>query len=93
MIYERFKELCERNNTSPTAICEKITGSKGNLATWKKGSVRSDDLNKIADYLDVDVNYLLGRTDTPPRYSKSPNQRKARISHLRTATTQRKRWR
>jgi transcriptional regulator with XRE-family HTH domain len=67
MIYERIKSLCNANGTSPTALCERLTGSKGNLPTWKKGNIRSEYLVTIAKEFNVSTDYLLGKTDTPYR--------------------------
>ena len=65
MIYERLCGLCKTNNTTPTALCVKITGSKGNLPTWKKGNIRSDYLLAIAKEFNVTTDYLLCKTDDP----------------------------
>jgi len=64
-MYERLENLCEKNGISITKLCVEITGSKGNLSTWKKGNINSESLRKIADYFDVSADYLLGRTDSP----------------------------
>ena len=66
-LYERLKKICRENNITPTVLCTKITGSPGNLATWKKGNIRTDYLIKIADYFGLSIDYLLGRdTDNQP---------------------------
>ena len=66
MVFERVKELCKKNGITPTALCVRITGSKGNLSTWKKGNIRSDYLVAIASMFDTTTDYLLGiKTDTP----------------------------
>jgi len=65
MIFSRFEELCAKKATTPTAVCKHITKSSGNLATWKNGNVRNDHLKALADYFEVSVDYLLGRTDDP----------------------------
>lgn len=64
-MYEIINELCKKNNISITKLCEIITNSSGNLATWKKGYMRSDYLQKIAEFFNVSADYLLGRTDNP----------------------------
>lgn len=63
-VYERLRELCKKNNLTPTSLCIDITGSQGNLATWKKGNIRSDYLLQIADRFGVSVDYLLGRNNS-----------------------------
>ena len=66
-MYEIINQLCKERKISITKLCEMVTNSSGNLATWKKGYMRSDYLQKIADYFDVSVDYLLGRTDEPKK--------------------------
>lgn len=60
-MYDRLKKICKENGLSVTALCEKATGNSGNLATWKKGYMRSDYLAICADILGVSTDYLLGR--------------------------------
>jgi len=67
MIFERIHDLCKKNGTTPTTVCEEITGSRGNLPTWKKGHVRSDYLIKIARRFNVSTDYLLGLSDFPEK--------------------------
>lgn len=62
-IYQIIEKLCKEKGTSPTALCTELTGSRGNLPTWQKGSINAESLKKIADYFDVSTDYLLGRTD------------------------------
>lgn len=64
-MYEMLKKLCLEKNISVSKLCEITTGSKGNLGTWKKGSFNAETLVKIADYFDVSVDYILGRTEHP----------------------------
>ena len=66
-MYEIINQLCKERKISITKLCEMVTNSSGNLATWKKGYMRSDYLQKIADYFGVSVDYLLGRTDEPQK--------------------------
>lgn len=60
-MYSRLEALCAEKKISITALCVKVTGSGGNLATWKKGYMRSDYLSRCADILGCSVDYLLGR--------------------------------
>ena len=64
-MYERLQELCKQRGTTITAVCEKVTGNKGNLRTWKKDYMRSDWLDKVASLLETSTDYILGRTDNP----------------------------
>lgn len=63
LIYKRLCDICAENDITPTALCVEITGSQGNLATWKKGNIRTDYLIGIANKLDCSTDYLLGITN------------------------------
>lgn len=62
VFYDTFKALCDKNGVS----CKKAVlemGLSNSLPTaWKKRGLtpKGDTLNKIADYFDVSVDYLLG---------------------------------
>lgn len=62
-MFERIKTLCLKNGLTVTELCKQVTGSSGNLPTWKKGNINPVSLVKIADYFHVSVDYLLGRTE------------------------------
>lgn len=59
--YKSLLRNCEENNTTPTALCKKLNLSTSKVTAWKNGSVpKGDTLQKIADYFNVSVDYLLG---------------------------------
>ena len=58
-MYERIQKLCEQNGTTITKLCILITGSSGNLNTWKKGYMRTDYLKNVANYFGVTTDYLI----------------------------------
>lgn len=62
-MYKRLQEICKSKGTNVTALCKEVTGNSGNLATWKKGYMRSDYLDKAADILGLSTDYILGRTE------------------------------
>lgn len=65
MFYERFAQLCKDNNISPSAAVEAIGLNKANASFWKKGSLPSSkNIQKLAEYFKVPVDYLLGGTDS-----------------------------
>lgn len=75
-MYELLQQLCKEKGTNITNLCIVITGSSGNLPTWKKGNINPESLRKIADYFDVSADYLLGRTDNPHETSISVTDNK-----------------
>lgn len=60
-MYELLKQLCQERNTNISNLCIEATGNSGNLATWRKGHMRSDYLAKCADILGVSTDYILQR--------------------------------
>lgn len=63
---EKIKNLCVKNGTSITALCKQITGSSGNLPTWKSGNIRNEHLIQIAELFNVSIDFLLGRVEKTP---------------------------
>jgi transcriptional regulator with XRE-family HTH domain len=63
MFYDIFKELCHNHGETPNAVCLKLGFSAAAAPYWKKSgkAPKRDGLEKIADYFDVSVEYLLGR--------------------------------
>lgn len=58
-MYQKLNELCHKRKIPISKLCEQVTHSPGNLATWKKGYMRSDYLKKCCEILDVSADYLL----------------------------------
>ena len=62
MFYDKFAKLCDEKNISPSRAGLSIGVSKTSVMRWKNNGVipKLDTLNKLADYFDVSVDYLLG---------------------------------
>ena len=66
-----INELCQKNNISQNKMlndCGAGTRTIQNILSGSSPSV--DKIYKIADYFDVSVDYLLGRTDNPDSHKK-----------------------
>lgn len=57
--------LCKEKGITITNLCKEVTGSSGNLSTWKKGYMRSDYIAKVSEILGCSIDYLVGRNDSP----------------------------
>lgn len=67
-LVERIKNLCEERKIT-IAELERNTGiSNGQIRKWNSTKPGIDKLNIIADYFDVSVDYLLGRTEQKRYY-------------------------
>lgn len=63
MFWERFYKLCEENKKKPLQIVNQLNIAAGSITKWKNGAIPSgSNLCLIADYFNVSVDYLLGRT-------------------------------
>lgn len=61
--YEIIKELAKQKKLSIRQLEMNLGYSNGYLAKWRVNTPNSDELSRIADYFDVSVDYLLGRTE------------------------------
>ena len=65
-IAETIKNICkEKEVVIKTMLDELGFGSNTMSAMYHGKSIAHDRLAKIADYLDISIDYLLGRTDSP----------------------------
>lgn len=64
-IADKIKETAKTKNTSVRSVLLNCGLGYNLMAGMKTSYPRSDNLVKIADYLDVSVDYLLGRTNDP----------------------------
>ena len=66
-IAERIKLIAKQKNISIKDMLFACELSKNAISSMLSGgsNPKSENLAKIADYLDCSVDYLLGRTDTP----------------------------
>ena len=67
MFYSRYCELCKENGKSPSAAAIEIGISKSSVSTWKNMNriPKMEQLQKIADYFGVTVDYLIGNVNEP----------------------------
>ena len=84
MFKTRFIELCNSRNESPTSVCLKIGLSNAIFAQWSESSVpRGATLQRLSDYFNVSVDYLLGKTDIKEKPSaKSEELLKTNTVHV-----------
>ena len=60
MFWDTLSSLCKAKNTYPNTVCEELGFSNATATKWKHGSMpHGKNLQKIADYFDVTVSYLV----------------------------------
>lgn len=67
MFYDLYCELCKKKGVTPTRAALEIGLSKSTPTAWKKQGItpQAAQLQKIADYFGVSVDYLCGKKETP----------------------------
>ena len=64
--WEIYESLCASIGKKPNPVVKELGISSGAITQCKNGSIPSGEkLIQIADYFNVSVDYLLGRTDEP----------------------------
>lgn len=64
-ILERIKELAKSRDISIYQLEEEIKIGRNTIYQWNKRTPSAEKLESVANYFDVSVDYLLGRTDNP----------------------------
>lgn len=64
MFWDNFTKLCEERNKKPNSVATEIGCSSGSITAWKNGRLpRMATLNKIAEYFNVTVDFLLSNNE------------------------------
>ena len=72
-LYERIESLCKSEGITMTEMCRRAKVPRGNLTDLNKGRQKSlapKNLQKIADYFNVSVDYLLTGIKKEPTISE-----------------------
>ena len=70
--FEIIKKLASKRNKSLQQVAEDLNFSKNLFYRWKTSDPKAKDLEKVADYFHVSIDYLMGRTDD--KASLSPQE-------------------
>lgn len=67
-LYERIQTACTKKGITVSAMCLNLGMSKSVMSDLKSGrkkTLAADTVAKIADYLDVSTDFLLGKEKAP----------------------------
>lgn len=63
-MYKRFKALLKEKRITLKVLIEKLDLPESSMYAWKRGTVPNlNNLIKIADYFNVSIDYLIGRSN------------------------------
>ena len=57
-----IKKLCEKKDITVSSLEKQLDFSTGLISRWNKSSPSIDKITSVADYFDVSVDFILGRT-------------------------------
>lgn len=70
--FERFTELCNKTNETPTYVGRLVGASSGTVSGWRSGRVpHSSTVAKIAEHFNVTVDYLMGKEPTSNQINRT----------------------
>ena len=75
-MYEIFERLLQAHNLTAYKVSKETGVTQSTLSDWKRGrsTPKTDTLQKLADFFDVSVDYLMGReSDAPNAVDKENN--------------------
>lgn len=64
-LYEKIKDLADNQKLSMRRLEEILGYGNGTIRRWEKQTPGVDKIQKVANYFNVSIDYLLGRTDNP----------------------------
>ena len=72
-IYDRIRNLCSEKDITVKYLEQRIGLSESTISKWGKSIPSADKLDKVAEYFDVSIQYLLGKTDKRGHYCDPAN--------------------
>lgn len=70
-VADRIRAVAKEKGIIVSKMLSDCQLAKNTLINFKTSMPKADNLSKIAEYLDVSVDYLLGTTDIPDRLGKN----------------------
>lgn len=64
-LFDRVKYLADKRGISLNTLSEELDIGANTLYKWKQSNPKLETLIKVADYFDIDLDYLTGRTNEP----------------------------
>ena len=87
MFYDIYSDLCKQIGKSPSAVAQELVINKSNVTNWKNNGYtpRGNVLNRIAEYFNVSVDYLLGHSEVKEKTANDVAADFYRIERARIA--------
>lgn len=66
-MYDTIKEICKEHHVSVSSLERKAGVGNGTITKWNENSPSLDNLQKVADALDIKVTTLINRSRAKPK--------------------------
>lgn len=86
--FERIKKLSAKKGITISQLTSELEMGENSIYRWKTQKPALDKLQKVADYFNVSIDYLLGRTDNPQIDSDIPQEAATLAAHIDPAATE-----
>lgn len=74
MFYDKFLELCNQKNKTPSVVADELGFARSSITKWKSGAtLRSANLKRVADYFGVPISYF-SEEDQETEKSPAPDK-------------------
>lgn len=78
-LVSRTKEIAKKRGLSLKAVATKAGLAENAIYRWDENNPKSENLQKVADILNVSTDYLLGRTDQMNAFVNEETQKEVDI--------------
>ena len=70
-VFERIQSLAKKRGIPMSKLALTLGFSENLFYRWKSSDPKAVDLEKVADYFEVSVDYLLGRETETPKHTET----------------------
>ncbi|EAD6643761.1 XRE family transcriptional regulator [Listeria monocytogenes] len=87
-LLDLIKKLCKKRGISVTMLENELGLPDNTIYQWKNRMPSVERLQVVADYFNVSIDYLLGRTDNPIIDSDIPPEATTLAAHIDPTATE-----
>lgn len=80
--FEIIKKLCSDRGMTISQLTSELDMGENSIYRWKSQKPALEKLQQVADYFNVSVDYLLGRTDNPHLNTEVPKEAATIAAHI-----------
>lgn len=80
--FEIIKKLCSDRGMTISQLTSELNMGENSIYRWKTQKPALEKLQQVADFFNVSVDYLLGRTDNPHLNNEVPKEAATIAAHI-----------